>query len=377
MMIRSLQWLAALLLAICSGPAFSVPLSTVPAFCTSNPDQCNIGNQSLTVVRGIGTNAYYVLEADPATGEIPVSLSGAGITIDYSGTPGDPVPGSAAYVAGIDGNGDLQGIKVDTAGELQVDVLSSTLPAGAATAARQDTGNASLASIDGKIANNYGAATGAVRTASQLGNASGIADFNLGTPTAQTLRSACMLGVGSAAVANGNPVPISDAGSSITVDGTVAATQSGTWTVAVSNLPATQDTNYGTPGSSTPRAAAMLGVGSTAVSTSNPVPNNMIGKPYADSVYNNYASTGVTTGAWVQMIASTAAVINALYITDTCGQVLELGTGAAASETRKLLIPRGGMAEPVWLAIPSGTRISLRAISGNCSTGDFVLTGLN
>ena len=39
------------------------------------------------------------------------------------------------------------------------------------------------------------------------------------------------LQVGDADVANGNPVPISDAGGSLTVDGTVAATQSGTWDI--------------------------------------------------------------------------------------------------------------------------------------------------
>lgn len=36
-------------------------------------------------------------------------------------------------------------------------------------------------------------------------------------------------------VASGNPLPVSDAGGSLTVDGTVAATQSGTWTVQPGN----------------------------------------------------------------------------------------------------------------------------------------------
>lgn len=56
--------------------------------------------------------------------------------------------------------------------------------------------------------------------------------------------------------------PVTDNGGSLTVDGTVST----------SNLPATVDTNYGTPGASTPRSAAMLGVGTTAVSNANPVP---------------------------------------------------------------------------------------------------------
>ncbi len=50
---------------------------------------------------------------------------------------------------------------------------------------------ASVASLDTKAvqeALNYGAATGAVRVAAQIGNASAVADFNAGTAGAQTLR---------------------------------------------------------------------------------------------------------------------------------------------------------------------------------------------
>jgi len=89
------------------------------------------------------------------------------------GLNGQPIPSSATLVAGSDGT-DLQPIKVDASGELQVDVISSALPTGAATEATLasvlvDTGNiatdvasidasstameASLASIDGKLAN--------------------------------------------------------------------------------------------------------------------------------------------------------------------------------------------------------------------------------
>lgn len=48
--------------------------------------------------------------------------------------------------------------------------------------------NAELVSIDGKIADDYGASTGAVRTAAQVGNSTGAADFNAGATGAQTLR---------------------------------------------------------------------------------------------------------------------------------------------------------------------------------------------
>lgn len=59
-------------------------------------------------------------------------LVSATLTDPTNGTPGTPVPVEAKYVAGTDGT-NLRGLKTDANGELQVDVLSSALPAGAAT----------------------------------------------------------------------------------------------------------------------------------------------------------------------------------------------------------------------------------------------------
>jgi hypothetical protein len=69
-----------------------------------------------------------------------------------------------------------------------VSAASLPLPSGAATAANQATEIASLASIDGKLVDNFGAASGGLRTAAQIGNATGAADFNAGNKGAQTLR---------------------------------------------------------------------------------------------------------------------------------------------------------------------------------------------
>lgn len=66
-----------------------------------------------------------------------------------------------------------------------------SLPTGAATSANQTTANSSLSSLDTKAvqnALNYGAASGAVRVAAQIGNASAVADFGAGASSAQTLR---------------------------------------------------------------------------------------------------------------------------------------------------------------------------------------------
>jgi hypothetical protein len=56
-----------------------------------------------------------------------------------------------------------------------------SLPTGAAT-------ETTLSALNGKVANDFGVSTGAVRTAAQLGNATGAAAFGTGASSAQTLR---------------------------------------------------------------------------------------------------------------------------------------------------------------------------------------------
>lgn len=95
---------------------------------------------------------------------------------------GDDVAGGSGTVfvpytklmSGADGSIEL--IEGTAANGLEVDVTRSALPSGAATAARQDTGNTSLASIDGKIT---AVNTGAVVIAS--GSLTANAGTNLNT----------------------------------------------------------------------------------------------------------------------------------------------------------------------------------------------------
>ncbi len=178
---------------------------------------------------------------------------------------------------------------------------------------------------------NYGTVgANTLRTAAQIGNATDAAAFGAGTTTAQTLR-----------------VVLPTDQSAVPVSGTVAATQSGTWTVQPGNTANT-----------------------TAWLTHN------TGGAYADSARNVYASVNVTTGAWVQLIASTAAVINCLTVFDSSGQTLKLGTGGAGVETIALIIPPGGLGGCVPLRIPAGTRVSIEAISATASSGEIDITGI-
>lgn len=137
------------------------------------------------------------------------------------------------------------------------------------------------------------------------------------------------------------PVTVSDGSGPLTVDGTVAATQSGSWTVSV--------------------AAA-------------DVTSLRAGRTYVTSVRHDYAADDVTTGSWTQLVASTADTVNELHIFDSSGRTLELGVGAAASESRRLLIPPGGFSGPVSLQIASGSRIAVRAVSGTASSGELSIT---
>jgi hypothetical protein len=314
---RVLLFFGYLLMATKAG---AIPLDSWTTWSTDQPYVSKQVPPGAMIVRGSGTDAYYVLEADPTTGAIPVD---------------------ATFV----------------------------FPPGAQV---------------------------------EVTNFPATVDVNYGTPTSSTIRNAAMLGVGSTAVSNSNPVPISDAGGVITVDGTVAATQSGTWTVqpgntanttpwlmtinqggnsatvdaggalkvdasgstqpisgtvTVSNLPTTVDTNSGANSASTLRVTE----GS---------------RTYADSFNKDYTSGNVTTGAWVELIASTAAAINLLCITDTSGQVMELGTGAAASETRVFLIAQGSSA-CIPLRIASGTRLSVRAVTASATSGYLTISGMN
>lgn len=101
------------------------------------------------------------------------------------------------------------------------------------------------------------------------------------------------------------------------------------------------------------------------------------GRTYVTSVRNDYSSTNVTTGAWVQLVASTPGNIKQLHVFDSCGKTLELGAGGSGSEARIALIPPGGFETTLDLFIASGTRLAIRAVSSTCSAGELDITALN
>lgn len=111
-----------------------------------------------------------------------------------------------------------------------------------------------------------------------------------------------------------------------------------------------------------------------------PVEGSIVVNPptytYATSVYYSYGSGSVGTGAWVEIEPSFAANAVQICVTDTGGQVMQLGIGGSGSEQVMLLIARG-WSTCIPQVIASGSRLSLKAVSGTASSGEFVLTSLN
>lgn len=230
-----------------------------------------------------------------------------------------------------------------------VSVASLPLPTGAATAALQssaigylvnidtatDAGATSAASIDGKIT---ACNTGAVVVSSSA--------LPTGAATA-ALQTQPGVDIGDVTINNASgasAVNIQDGGNSITVDGTVAATQSGTWTVQ--------------PGNTANTTAWLV---------------DQAGRAKADtSSYNDYSSTSVTTSAYVQLEASLAAACKEIEIFDSSGQGMILAVGAAASEVDQIYIFPGGNGR-VPLAIAASSRISIKAKTATASSGYIMI----
>lgn len=326
--------------------AFGDALDSWSTWYTAQPNTARQIPPMALVARGEGTDAYYVVEVDPTTGALPIDASGASISIDFSGTPGAAAPASAGYVGGTDGT-NLRGLKTDASGELQVDVLSSALPSGAATSANQTSEIALLTTIDGDTGNiatstaniDTDTTSIATSTATVAGAVSGtemqVDVLTMPTTTVQATN-----------------LDIRDLTSgSDSVEAVISAAS----TISVENLPATVATNVGAADASTFRVTEG-------------------GRSYADSVRHNYVSTNVTTAAWVELSAAWSAASNVVCITDQSGQIMELGVGGAGVESRRFLIPRGfSGCIPLYLGT---TRLAVKAVSATADSGDLVITGL-
>ena len=163
---------------------------------TSNTDDHNygvVGANTLRTAAQIGN----------ATGAADFNAGATGAqTLRVSANQGAPNTVANAWPMEIT-NG-TNTASVSAGGELSVTV-STSLPAGSNT-----IGNVGVTNLPTTVDTNYGVVgANTIRTASQIGNATGAADFGNGATGAQTLRVAANLAVGGANVSGTNPVPVS------------------------------------------------------------------------------------------------------------------------------------------------------------------------
>lgn len=153
----------------------------------------------------------------------------------------------------------------------QYNLTPPTLTTGQQSALQLDANGRLLvdAAITSTDDHNYGTVgANTLRTAAQIGNATGAADFNAGATGAQTLRVQANQGAPGLA-ANGWFVRPTDGTNSqsytaageakVSVTQPLPAGTNAIGTVNASNFPTTVDTNYGTVGANTLRSAAQIG----------------------------------------------------------------------------------------------------------------------
>ncbi len=149
-----------------------------------------IGNASGGAAFGAGTTSAQTLRVVLPTDQsaIPASQSGTWNIADITGTVSLPT-GAATEAKQDTGNASLASIDTDFDVALSTRATEATLATRASEATLATRASeATLSSLNGKVANDFGASSGAVRSAAQVGNATGAADFNAGTTGAQTLR---------------------------------------------------------------------------------------------------------------------------------------------------------------------------------------------
>lgn len=86
---------------------------------------------------------------------------------------------------------------------------------------------------------------------------------------------------------------------------------------------------------------------------------------------NVYTITPVTTLAYVQLVAATALDSYSFQIFDSSGETIVFALGAPGAEVDKFYIFPGGISGEFY--IPSGSRVSVKAVSNTANVGELDL----
>lgn len=329
--------------------------------------------------------------------------------VTLTGSPnGAPIPSTSILVAGESPAGNQEPLQTDDDGNLNVNVISSTLPAGGATAANQVLEIAQLtgihsdtASLDGKTVHvdtgnvtvaasalPSGASTSALQT---TGNTS-VASIDNKTPALGQALGAASVPVVLTALQLSTLTPFS----TVTVvqpTGTNLHTVVDSGTLVVTqptgtNLHTVVDSSALPSGASTSALQTILnaqipttlGQKASAASLAVVVASDQPALPVAGSsgrtvsnppIHNNYAFVNITTSAYVQLIASTTDTTNYLDIFDSSGNAMILAIGASGSEVIQAYVPPGG--DQIPLAIPTGSRVAYQALTNNSTSGYLLI----
>jgi hypothetical protein len=98
------------------------------------------------------------------------------------------------------------------------------------------------------------------------------------------------------------------------------------------------------------------------------------GRPSVWLYRNDNSSANILTSAYTEIVTAAAIGVDVheVEVFDSSGQSLVLATGSAGSETMKLYVFAGGNGRMPWF-IPVGTRVAVKAISGNATSGEFLM----
>ncbi len=145
----------------------------------------------------------------------------------------------------------------------------------------------------------------------------------------------------------------------------------------------------GTPGGALPANVKLVGAknGATVVplevdasnalkvTVLSTVSTTPVGKLVSGKVRNDYTGTPVTTLAYVELFAA-LPLTTELEIFDSSGQTLVLAFGAAGFEVDTVHVVPGGNGR-IPLAVPAGTRVSVKAVSANATAGEITVNAYN
>lgn len=136
-----------------------------------------------------------------------------------------------------------------------------------------------------------------------------------------------------------------------------------------SSAPAAADTfNVLRPKFPVVSAAGALTLSVTSVGIAGKVPGGVVTKTWT-------GGAPLSTASYTQLFAaaSVTAAVTRVHVGDTGGQFLILATGGSGSEVDQIYLSPGFGGFIDW-TIPAGTRIALKALNTNATSGTFIMT---